>query len=143
MFALPSNTACFTMTGKKDITETFFCTEDCNRILTANTPCMDKWKTKSFKELQLCKVTKETQIFAPLPKHPPAFFTAQYISLPSGLQFLLHCVISFRTSHAGWTLSQGGVTVPLLRSFCLDSQCMNTVAQLLLQSLINHTVALY
>lgn len=63
--------------------------------------------------------------------------------LSSGLQFLLHCAISLRTSHARRTLGKGGVAPPLLRSLCLDSQRMNTATQLLLQSLVHQTVALY
>lgn len=61
----------------------------------------------------------------------------------ASLQFLLHSVIPLRAAHAGWTLGQGRVAPPLLGSLCLNSQRMNTVAQLVLQSLVHQTVALY
>lgn len=62
--------------------------------------------------------------------------------LLASLQFLLHGVIPLRAAHAGRTLGQGRVAPPLLGSLRLNSQCVNTVAQLVLQCLVHQTVAL-
>lgn len=68
--------------------------------------------------------------------------SAWRLSLSSSLQLLLHCVIPLGAAHARRALGQCRVARPLLGCLCLDGQRVHGAAQLVLQSLVDQTVAL-